>query len=119
MKNVIKSIGPAKLQRRLWSDLGISQSELKKDFTGFFNHAKKVSDFFLLIDGSSLDEETPLKPSRNNNNWQGVNEEKKTTTVSSNAQDPILLRRPHKVLVIRQWFRDCPDGEKKSLLEDI
>lgn len=117
---MLKSIGPGKLQHRLWGDLGFSHSELKKEFNGLFEHAKKISEYFLLIDGESSDEEAPSKPQRNMSiNRQGAKGEKMT---SGSSMDPICLWGPHKVRGILHRLRDCrerPESERKSLFEDL
>eukprot|EP00171_Calliarthron_tuberculosum_P004298 IDg4298t1 len=58
VQHVISAIQPYKLRKRLENDIQLAHHDLRKDFNGFFKHAKKVSDAFALVDNGMLNEET-------------------------------------------------------------
>lgn len=63
----ISQIRPVYLQSRRKDDLDLSQNNLKKDFKGFFAHAVKLSEAFLLVDDG-------LGRRKENNNTSRVDE---------------------------------------------
>lgn len=132
MKHFISAIRPAKVRSRLEQDLGFAHYHLTADFTGFMQHAFRVSQAFEILDvgprkAHKVDEDgekikNPGGSSGSSSSKADMKgDDSKSKKTKKPPPGPCLLPKC-KGKDRLHWISDCTlhdDAEKKKHREDI
>lgn len=127
VKHVLSAIRPNTLRQRLESDLEFAYHSLKKDFTGFMDHAIKLAEAFQLVDngkpkGNKDDDRDNGGKKKSGKNRGPKKDQSDDDDKSNDKKTPLCLHPPCRKKGLRHYMRDCTatsSEEKKALLKAL